>query len=802
MFLMLTVYASLLPALSTRAQEKPRLDRYGDPLPKGAVARLGSSRYWHGLSGVALSPDAKVLASGGHDHTIHLMDAATGRELRRLGGPDAPQRPGVFLAFSPNGKTLAATAADDIVRLYDLATGKEIRQLRTGPGGTFAVAYSPDGKLLAASSMDGTIRLWDMPAGKLRDSVAGQADVVPFFAFSPDGKMLAFTNKEMIRLWDLAAGKELRQLAGPARRLGRLAFSTDGKLLAAAGGQTVHLWEPATGKAAPPLGKDLGNLGSVAFSPGGKLVACGNSDGTIHILDLTTGRPVSRLDGHLGGVWWLVFAPDGKTLLSAGSWGAAIHVWDVATGKEIHRHAGHTGVVSAVAFAPDGRTLFSHGWDGKLLAWDLATTRESLVAQIPTHPGSLTARFSSDAKFLAAPAGPEAVGLWNASTGRMCRRIPTGPVTCLALTPGGTVLATAGLDKTVRLWEVPTGKERHQLQGGSEPFRGPVFSPDGKTLAAMTQLTIHVWDTSTGRGRQWAALPSGHMLGGLIFAPDGRTLVSCEAFGKPARFWSVATGQEIHPLIGPVEGDWLAFSPDGRLQATLNHWTDSTLRLFETATGQEVRRFERERAFLSCLSFAPDSRTLATSSDGTILLWDVVGEMPRARLAAAELDRLWADLGDPSPQGYQALWRLAAVPEQMLPWLRARLRPATAPARQRVARLLADLASERFAVRDQATRQLEELAELAAAELRQALEGQPPLEVRRRIEQLLARHSPRAIPSGERLRRLRAVAALEHLGTAEARERLRALAGGAAEARLTQEARTALERLEKRAPAP
>jgi HEAT repeat protein len=124
-----------------------------------------------------------------------------------------------------------------------------------------------------------------------------------------------------------------------------------------------------------------------------------------------------------------------------------------------------------------------------------------------------------------------------------------------------------------------------------------------------------------------------------------------------------------------------------------------------------------------------------------------------------------------------------------------------APSKERLARLIADLDSGQFDVRRKAAAELQRLGELAGPALRQALAGRPSPEVRRSVGPLLAQlehdqHSP------ERLRGLRAVAVLEHVGTPAARQALEGLSHGAEGARLTEEARAALARLARRGPAP
>src|SRR5262249_32663214 len=136
-----------------------------------------------------------------------------------------------------------------------------------------------------------------------------------------------------------------------------------------------------------------------------------------------------------------------------------------------------------------------------------------------------------------------------------------------------------------------------------------------------------------------------------------------------------------------------------------------------------------------------------------------------------------------------------------VPFLRERLRPVTSPDPKRLAQLLADLDSAEFAVREKATKQLEQLGELAVPAVKQALTGKPPLEARRRLGQLVET-GERWMPASQPLRLLRAVEVLERIGTPDAKRFLQELAQGAPVARLTYETKVALERLAKHPIAP
>jgi hypothetical protein len=199
--------------------------------------------------------------------------------------------------------------------------------------------------------------------------------------------------------------------------------------------------------------------------------------------------------------------------------------------------------------------------------------------------------------------------------------------------------------------------------------------------------------------------------------------------------------------------------------------------------------------------FSRDGRLLATGSyDTTVLVWDlaaVAGPSRRSPLSAGHLDALWTDLaGSDAARAYQAVWTLATALAQAVSYLRGRLQPIAPPDREQVARLVADLDSGTFAVREKAQSELEKQAAAVEPLVRRALAGQPSLEVRRRLEKVLAELGP---GSASWLGMLRALEALEHAGGGEALRLLEELAGGMPDAWLTREAKAACARLRVRA---
>jgi WD40 repeat protein len=409
-----------------------------------------------------------------------------------------------------------------------------------------------------------------------------------------------------------------------------------------------------------------------------------------------------------------------------------------------------------LAFTADGKTLICGCWeDGKVHLLDLATGKE-------------TRQFEAHTK-----------GIW-----------------ALCLSRDRKVLATAGTDQFLRLWDLATGRQLQDFGGKQkDTVLRVALTSDGKLLAASSfDHAVRVWETASGK------LVREHLdatdLGGLAIAPAGQLLAwsGSDGLGKPSiRVRDLDTGRPVRQLEGygdPLSS--LAFSPDGR-SLILGGQHRSELFLFEVATGQLRRKFSGHQGHLSCVAFSPNGRLMASGgSDACVLIWAVAGQIqgPTASLSEADLDRLWADLAaNDAVTAYRAICTLRGSSRQAVRLLEQHLKPLPAADAKRLAQILRDLDSDEFAVRDRAAKELAQLGEAAEPTLRQALAAKPSAEVRRRLEEFLEQIEALAVG-----RRSRAMEILEQIDSAESRRLLTALAHGAPGARLTVEAQAALDR--------
>ncbi len=796
------------------------VDRYGDPLPPGAIARLGTVRLRHTkpVGPITFAPDGKVLASGGR--SIRIWDVTTGKQVRHL------KCCSKVLAFSPDGRLLAATE-EDKVRLFEVSTGREL--CRRGGHAYFAegVAFSPDGNLLASGDRGDTVHLWEVPTGKVVRKLKGHGGLV--VGFSPDGKGVISSRPDGCYLLDVATGKVLLRWGGKVHLTAGLpaaALSPDGKLFALVGNDPqVRLYDAATGKELRVFALGQQHVmppgQCVAFSPDGKLLAATEQmSNTVYAWDVATGKQLLRFQA--GRVWagQLAFSPDGKTL-AVGAWNR-IRLYDTASGKEVlpfGPFVGHEDTVWQFAFSPDGGTLASLGdKDDWLLLWDPVTGKE--VRQLDLV-GADAIAYSPDGKAVAAAGKGGVVRAWEPATGKVLRNWSRDGQNFRAITFSAEnhLLAVGERENDLVLWDVTTGEARWRRRVRYSTD-GPRFSSDGRALVyADDRGPVHIWEAESGReldrvrASGWEnSLASGGQrllsIGEQSVSPDGK---SWSARNNGMRLWTLAANQEPRAcVLDTRKYDRATFSADGRvIVAGGGEDGESGVRLYEVASGKECGCFQGHEDSASVLAFSPNGRMLASGSyDQTWLVWDVTGltetgRLPRLELARGTLQSCWDDLASPDAlRAYRAIWKLVAGSGQAMPFLARHVRPASSPDARRIARLLAELDADQFAVRERATADLEELGGSAEPALSQALAGKPSPEARRRMQQILEKLGG-FITDPQRLRTLRALMVLEQIGSPEARSVLKEVAQGPRGDTTTEAARASLRRLEGRsAPAP
>ena len=586
-------------------------------------------------------------------------------------------------AVNPDGSTLAVGNIAGEVLLFDTRTRRRLATVEPTPNepAIYALAYSPDGTRLAVAhtSIPGAsadypagwrilVALVDMRTRRIVERLAMPRELaVGGVQFSPDGRTLGVTlyadNAGSLMRFDVRTGRRSGAPVpvGLHRRLtsdpfqvwprSPVAITSDGRQLVVGAEDGVTVRDAATLsvlKRFPAAGKAAIRTLPTAYALSGddRTVGIGGEDGSLRLLDLTTGKLQTASGRHRAAVNEASFTPNGRTLVTAGEDGDVI-LWDVRQAAAAETLSGHARSAFSPQIADHGKTLYTSSLDGTVLIWDLVGRRR-LGRRFAAGAGNDFApryALSSDGRLLAhgqadgaislvdmrtltalgafpvvRNSGVEGIGfvsgshllivggaygsvsLVDADRGHVVKQLYGHPahfrfrgrVTDNSIwTPGmsadGSLLATASKDGTVRLWSLPDGRAL------GAPLRFPYgaadaqLSPNGRWLSvvalnrAVVQDRLEIWDVRRRQRVKTLRPPGGAGFG--RFSPDGRFLAVGDARGR-VQVFATATWKPVTPSFAGGKAAWAAFTRDGRTLATGN--TDGTVRLWDVASGQAL----------------------------------------------------------------------------------------------------------------------------------------------------------------------------------------------------------------------
>jgi WD40 repeat protein/serine/threonine protein kinase len=570
------------------------------------------------VDAVAVSPDGRLIASGGWDYTLRLWDRDTGNELRTLQSDGFVEQ----ISFSPDGRFVACAGRNGVgAHVWNTSTGERVE--RCSLPSNHAVAYSPDGARIAAGGYHHEpLRVWDTETGRLLREWPDVKRIRPLgIAWSPDSKTIATARSDgTLILLDAESGQVVRSFAGHTLDVKRVAFSPDGRFLASTSyDTTLRIWSVESGEQYRLFDERGQTFNGVAFSPDSRRVASAGTS-AVRVWDLASGEPEAVRLGHADVLNTLVFTPDGKRIVTA-SHDRTVKIWDARPLEEPPLLLASDFEFASVAVSPDGGQVAAGDAAGQIQV--VAAIPGAAAISVNAHRGEVWAlAFSHTGRRLASGGSGGRIHLWDAPFDAPLATLYAEQtvVRCLAWAPGDDRLASGHSDGAVRIWDLATGQIIRSIAADRGTVFSVTFNADGTRLITAGEETgVRIWDARSGRHIR--DLPTGAGRNVAALSPTGR-FVAAGTDEKEVWVWHLETGKPIWKVRGHLgEVLALAFLPDERRLISCGY--NNLIMIWDVATGEPTLTLRQHDGGVRSVAVSPDGRWFVSASvDKTVRLWD------------------------------------------------------------------------------------------------------------------------------------------------------------------------------------
>ena len=509
----------------------------------------------------------------------HALDGHRGRVLA--------------MSASPDNKTVLTTGVDSTLKLWDLQSGELIHSLKGDTYAVNSITLSPRGDRVVGSGMTRCISfLWDLQTRRLLHTLEDMERIVCPIAMSQDGKTFFSTAPgNTIRRYDLNVNWQiLSTFEGHVNLINSLVLSPDERIIiSGSDDKTIKIWDIETGTILRSLEGHSAPVNSTAISPDGKIIISGSDDTTIKIWDIETGTILRSLEGHSAPVNSTAISPDGKIIIS-GSDDTTIKIWDIETGTILRSLEGHSAPVNSTAISPDGKTIVSGSDDTTIKIWDIERPFEKSYVR----PAKRSFRVMSKMwGAIESPQNPKTPFQTASETGAIVCSLEdhSGPVNAIALSPDGKTFISGSDDKTVKLWDIQTGRLLRNFTGSSQALSSTAFTIGGEAIICGSDaFNLFTWEIQTGQQKPGWSSVGISLNTTAVFSPDGDFFVT-HAGDNSLNLWDAETGALLRSFEGHTNwvDDWV-FSLDGKRVISTSR--DKTIKYWDVQTGELVNTIQ------------------------------------------------------------------------------------------------------------------------------------------------------------------------------------------------------------------